>query len=365
MGLRDQAIDAAISDEERRRLAASSERDRELDPAKDLIEQRKLFARGREGLKGFEQRRLAAETLLANIPSGLNVANIASQALAALEGGLVSERELSSLFGRPLETRARATTDKKGGVIGLEPRFKPKTTIEELRGLVAEEKAGTEFGEEARSQKAFGKDIGELQGALSELIKQKRGEIQKGGERAGQELLEQQLGIIAEREGFLLEEVKKSREQITGTLDTMMANLLKEAGFVAGQARSQFGGQLAARGVERSTTAQRGLEESFFKESEQKAGIRERTAQAREEVTGLEARTREKIEGRRAAVELSRTLEGVQSFLDVGFNVDIRELEESFNQSIQTMELEALEKESLAGLFGGIAKGAGSILGFI
>jgi hypothetical protein len=211
---------------------------------------------------------------------------------------------------------------------------------------------GGSRGEFLRSSQFVDKHRAALSNRLQEKIRgltQQRNSLKE-------KAINDHLASAKAKEGVLQQSLGDLQEQYLAQIDSQLNESLKDTGLNAAQARQVAGSNFADRGLGRSSFAQTGLGHVTQAEQEQKAGLR---SEAYQGATGLKQGiqgTVDKIAQQREKLSAARDLSELQSFEQAGFDIDVNQLHDKFNNELANMQLDAKSQEYFAQLVGGFAK---------
>jgi hypothetical protein len=190
------------------------------------------------------------------------------------------------------------------------------------------------------------KIIGALEGRIRELT----GKRTKLGEQA----VDRRLSRVQENEKKLTSSLLSQQEMINSLVEQQLGRAVMETGIGANLARQAVGANAADRGMSRSTIAQQGLNKITTAELGEKGKLRQEALDAqsgvRETVTGAV----EGIQKKREQLATRRSLAEIQNFEQVGFDIDVGQVQKSFQMELAQMELDARDEAFFSELVGGL-----------
>lgn len=196
---------------------------------------------------------------------------------------------------------------------------------------------------------------GKLRGELDPLARRRGFQ----GERAIGELL----GNVKQQEAEALGTLKGSQQQYLSAIDEQLKGLLGDIGIQAGEARGMVGEQLAGRGLLRSSFGTRQLGAVTGAELQQKAEARAGALQQKRSATEAVSATERQIQQRRRQLELNRSLGELQSFRDVGFQLNVEDIQNAFDREVMGLQLKAQQSRAMGGILSGLLTAVGAVVG--
>lgn len=159
---------------------------------------------------------------------------------------------------------------------------------------------------------------------------------------------------LKEEEEALKKDLSSQRLQREGLLASELQRRIEGLGYEADITRQQVGAAYGAKGLTRSTFAQRGIEDVSLAELEQKGLARSRVAGEIERGRDIERRTFKQIDVGRKRREQQRQLEEIQQTTQQIFALDTANIQRQFQTDLANIQLESQYKQALYTGVGGI-----------